>query len=342
MEKKKIKVAVGMSGGVDSSVAAALLKEQGYEVTGVHLECWDEPGCKVDPNRKDALRVGLKLGIKMKVLDLRKEYEKRVIKWFYEELRKGRTPNPDVVCNREIKFGLFLDWAMKQGFEYIATGHYARLRDGRLLMGVDKKKDQTYFLGTLNKRQLDKVMFPVGEMIKDEVRQEAKRRGLHVWSKKGSSGICFIGDKLSFQEFLKQRVKEHEGEVVSMKGEVIGVHKGIEFYTIGQRHGFKVKQRSDKDRPWYVMRKEAKENRLVVGRKKDLQRREFEVEEWQWIGGRRSKGKIECRIRHGGRLIGCEIKGRQVRLDKAEQGIAEGQVAVIYKGEECLGGGVIS
>jgi len=342
MKKKKIKVAVGMSGGVDSSVAAALLKEQGYEVAGVHLECWDEPGCKVDPNWKDALRVGLKLGIKMKVLDLKKEYEKKVIKWFYEELRRGRTPNPDVVCNKEIKFGLFLDWVMKNKFDYMATGHYAQLGDGRLLMAVDKKKDQTYFLAMLNQRQLSKVMFPVGEMTKNEVRQEAKKRGLHVWDKKGSSGICFIGDKLSFQEFLKQRVKEHEGEVVNMKGEVIGAHKGIEFYTIGQRHGFRVRQKSSKTTSLYVVSKDSERNRLMVGRKKDLERREFRVEEWQWIGGRRPKGKLECRIRHGGRLIGCQIRGKKVRLDKIEYGVAEGQVCVVYREEECLGGGIIS
>jgi tRNA-specific 2-thiouridylase len=340
--KKKIKIAVGMSGGVDSSVAAALLVEQGYEVMGVFLECWQEPGCRTDEDRQDALKVALKLGIPFKVVDFKREYRKRVIDWFYSEFRKGRTPNPDVRCNREIKFGLFLDWAMKRGFDYIGTGHYARVRQGRLFRGVDEKKDQTYFLALVSKKQLKRVMFPVGEMTKAEVRREAKRRGLHVWDKKDSTGICFVGHDYSFGEFLKRRIKEHEGEVVDMKGKVVGKHKGFEFYTIGQRHGFRVRQKSSKTTPLYVVSKDPERNRLMVGSKKNLERKEFKVERWQWIGGQRPEGKLLCRIRHQGRLIGCEIKDKKVELNKVELGVAEGQVCVMYRGKECLGGGVIS
>jgi len=342
MRNKKIRVAVGMSGGVDSSVAAGLLKEQGYEVTGVFLECWKEPGCRAEGDRKDALKVALKLKIPFKVVDFRREYRRKVIDWFYEEFRKGRTPNPDVKCNKEVKFGLFLDWVKKNGFDYMATGHYARVEDGRLFRGVDERKDQTYFLAMVNKDQLRRVMFPIGGLIKDEVRQEAKKRGIHVWDKRDSTGICFIGHDYSFENFLKRRIKEHEGEVVDLKGEVIGKHKGYEFYTIGQRHGFTVHPRSTKVKALYVVKKDAKANRLVVGGKKDLGRREFKVEDWHWIGGKRPKGRLLCRIRHQARLIGCEVKGKIVRLDQAEQGVAEGQIGVVYKGKECFGGGVIS
>lgn len=393
-KNKNIKVAVGMSGGVDSSVAAALLVEQGYRVTGVFLECWKEPGCKTDPNRKDALKVGLRLKLPMKVLDFKKEYKKRVMDWFYRELKQGRTPNPDVVCNQEIKFGLFLDWALKNGFDYVATGHYARIgrvinhalsatdslrRPARrsylhtrcnfsmiskpsklhlrklaekqldslcLLQAKDRRKDQTYFLAMLKQKQLARVMFPIGHLTKTEVRQEAKKRGLHVWNKKDSTGICFIGHDLSFEEFVKKRIKPHEGEVVNIKGKVIGRHKGVEFYTIGQRHGFdtNAKCKGQNAKPLYVVSKNIKNNRLVVGERKGLLRDSFEVEEWSWINHQSLiiDHQLHCRIRHGGRLVSCRIDGNRVKLKEKVFGVAPGQVAVLYRGEECLGGGMIS
>jgi len=399
-----MKIAMAMSGGVDSSLVAALLKEQGCEVVGVYLDCWSEPGCRVDQNRKDAMRVGLKLGIPMKVINFRKEYKKRVMAWFFEEVKKGRTPNPDVLCNKEIKFGMLLDWVEKNGFDKLATGHFARLKfvnhslsENRrsllqqqcrlgsrladsakqkpssanlrklsekkvncisLMQAKDKKKDQTYFLSLLKQEQLGKVMFPVGELTKDEVRAKAKKRGIHVWNKKSTSGICFIGHQISFEDLLKTRVKEHEGEVIDIKGKVIGKHKGVEFYTIGQRHGFEVRQISSSSKALFVVNKDRDKNQLVVGEKESLMRDEFEVEEWSWInaGYELSRGvrnlkrsNLFVRIRHGGKLVEGKIDGNKVRLKEKVFGVAPGQVAVLYgKTEgcvptvfECLGGGVI-
>jgi len=344
-----MKVVVGLSGGVDSALAAALLKEQGYEVTGVFLECFNESGCRTDQDRKDALGVALKLKIKFKVLDFKREYKKRVLDWFYREYKAGRTPNPDVVCNREIKFGLMLNWAMKNKFDYLATGHFARIVSTRhtkfsvpihLFRSVDKKKDQTYFLAMLKEKQLKKVMFPIGNLTKKQIRQEAKKRGLKVWDKKDSTGICLVGHDYSFEEFLKRKIKEHEGKVVNIKGGVIGKHQGVEFYTIGQRHGFKITEKSTNRPRYFVVGKEMKKNIVIVGGKKDLARKEFEVEKWSWISSLRGES-LQVRIRHQGRLIACKIKGNKVILSKAEYGIAPGQVAVIYQGSECLGGGII-
>jgi tRNA-specific 2-thiouridylase len=340
-----------MSGGVDSSLAAALLKERGHEVMGVYLDCWDEPGCGVNQDRRDALKVAMKLGIKLKILDFKKEYKKKVIGWFYREIKAGRTSNPDVVCNREIKFGLFYDWVMKQGFDYVATGHYARIKNNRLYQAADKQKDQTYFLYNLRQEQLGKILFPIGEMTKAEVRKEVKKKGLHNWDKKDSVGICFIGNRISFEEFLAKKIKTHKGEVVDKQGKVIGSHKGVEFYTIGQRHGFDTNSKFKKQNAakMYVVSKDMKTNRLVVGEKKKLERKEFEIKGLHQIDNRYQMpdSGLKCRIRHQGRLIGCRLKqlgkGRyKVGLDELEMGVAEGQICVFYQGKECLGGGVIS
>ena len=348
--KKDLKVAIGISGGVDSALAAALLKEQGYDVTGVFMECWNEPGCRTDDDRKDALKVALKLKIPFKVLDFKKAYRQKVVDWFYKEYKKGRTPNPDIVCNQEIKFGIFYDWMVENGFDFMATGHYARLQrlrrsaggQARLLRSADANKDQTYFLALLKEKQLKKVLFPIGHLTKDQVRREAKKRVLPVWDKKDSTGICFIGNDYSFSEFLKRRIKTHEGQVLDKKGKVIGSHQGIEFYTIGQRHGFRVNPRSTSAPALFVVSKNAKNNQLMVGFKKDLAKKEFAVEKWQWIGAEPTKKTgLLFRIRHRGELVGAKIIGKKVRLSKPVFGVASGQVAVVYQGLECLGGGVI-
>ena len=358
-----MKAAVGLSGGVDSALSAALLQEQDYQITGVFLECFNEPGCRTDQDRKDALAVALKLKIPFRVLNFKKEYRQKVLDIFYREYQAGRTPNPDIACNREIKFGLFLDWALKNKFDYIATGHYAQLGYGsatrnfrransclnggpsdaslcapkfalpapiHLLQSVDKIKDQTYFLALLKQDQLQHVLFPIGHLTKQQVRLEAKKRGLAVWNKKDSSGICFIGHDIKFKDFLQKKIKSHVGMVVDLAGKVIGKHDGAEFYTIGQRW----------HRPYFVIQKDIKRNRLIVGKKPELAKKEFEVESWNWIN--LLKGStLKCRIRHQGGLITCRIQGKKVILSRPEYGIAAGQAAVIYCRSECLGGGII-
>ncbi|HEX7017319.1 MAG TPA: tRNA 2-thiouridine(34) synthase MnmA [Patescibacteria group bacterium] len=362
MTKKLGKVAVGMSGGVDSSLTAQLLVEQGYDVTGVFLECWRAPGCRSEEDRKDALQVALKLGIPFKVLDFKQTYKDKVVEYFFNEYEAGRTPNPDVMCNVEIKFGLFYDWAMEQGFEYVATGHYAKISHGQLCIPADEHKDQTYFLYRLHKEQLDHILFPLGELTKQQVRTEAKQRHLHVADKKDSVGICFIGD-INVHNFLYERLGENPGQVIDTQGNVLGEHKGLWFYTVGQRHGFDINKvtlvtKSDGTTinkhnipPFYVIKKIPEKNQLMVGFGAETYFDNFEVNDIHWINQQTPIGKRELlvRIRHTGKLIPCSLskEGEQlsVNLTEPTQGIAEGQSAVFYQrvGDEtiCLGGGVI-
>jgi len=337
-----MKVAVGLSGGVDSAVAAALLKEQGYDVTGVFLECWNEPDCRTDKDRQDALKVALKLRIPFRALDFKKEYRKRVMNLVYREFKTGITPNPDILCNREIKFGLFLEWTIKHSFDFVATGHYAQIKNNKLLQSVDKDKDQTYFLAMLKEKQLKRALFPIGHLLKKQVRFEAKKRGFHVWNKKDSTGICFIGHDLPFKEFLQKKIKIHRGKVIDKAGRVIGAHDGVEFYTIGQRHGFRVAAKTTASQPLFVIQKDIKSNRLIVGKKRDLAKIGFMVDAWSWIAKAPLQGRtLQVRIRHQGKLIPCKIEGKKVILRQAASGVAPGQVAVIYSGIECFGAGVI-
>jgi len=341
---KKEQVAVGLSGGVDSAVAAALLLEQGYGVVGVYLECWAEPGCRVPQDRKDALAVALRLRITFQVLDYRRQYKEKVLEYFFREYKAGRTPNPDVMCNLEIKFGLFYKWALENGFDYLATGHYARIKKHKmqdslqtaaqglrvkykLFRGKDEEKDQSYFLYRLKQEQLEHILFPIGDMSKKQVRAEAKKRGLPVADKPDSQGICFIG-KVKLAEFLKRRIKEKKGEVVDVQGNVLGEHRGIWFYTIGQRHGFTVRLRDKEQKfKWkgkvpalYVVAKNVKQNCLIVGTAWELEKREFRVSDLHWIdesfkvkissasADEQDFSNIRVRIRHGGRLIPVSLK----------------------------------
>ncbi len=357
------KVALGLSGGVDSSVAALLLKEQGYEVTGVFMKCWDEKadGCTAEEDRASAVQVAGELDIKFKDLDYTKEYEEKVISYFFEEYRAGRTPNPDVVCNKDIKFGLFLDWALEEGYDHIATGHYARISSNKannkgksdvviLRQGIDSSKDQSYFLYRLEQRQLTKTLFPLGELTKEEVRAKAKQAGLSTYNRPDSQGICFIG-KVDIKRFLQERIKPKKGKVVHVNGKDVGEHDGVWYYTIGQRHGFKV----DKyfGLPLYVVDKDVENNVLVVGFAKDVLKDSFLVEDIHWISGEmperlKEKGKLRCRtrIRHLGKLHDSEIKLEngtlEVKMKEPSFGIAPGQSAVFYGGDTVLGGGIIS
>lgn len=359
-----LRVAVAMSGGVDSSVAAALLKDAGYDIVGVFLTCWSKGiGCSTETDRMDALRVAVKLGIPFRVFNFEKEYKERVIDRFFEAYKKGLTPNPDIWCNEEIKFGLFLEKALSElKVDCIATGHYARiklktqnskLKTLHLLMGVDKNKDQSYFLYRLTKFQLSKTLFPIGSLTKQLVREIAKEKGLHNAEKPDSQGICFIGN-INVNEFLKRRLPIKQGEVVRTNDEVIGVHDGVWFYTIGQRHGFKINKYQGQ--PLYVIEKDVKNNRLIVGRGKESEVKSFAMGDLHWIyenekparpaGGLKIKNeKLRVRIRHLGELMPCRLETgdseAQVELENPTRGVAPGQHAVFYQGEEVLGGGVI-
>ncbi|MBU1200589.1 tRNA 2-thiouridine(34) synthase MnmA [Patescibacteria group bacterium] len=355
-----MKIAVGLSGGVDSAVSALLLKRQGYEVVGVYLHCWnnDSSGCGADEDKKSALKTALEIGIPFKILDFSKEYMSRVIDYFYREYRAGRTPNPDVMCNSEIKFGLFLEWAMENDFDYVATGHYARLDSGqgrmtKLMIPKDKHKDQTYFLWKLGQKELKKVLFPLGDCLKSEVRSMAKKAKLSVADRKDSQGICFVG-KVDVRDFLKKRLKVKKGDVLDKKGNKIGGHDGAWFYTIGQRGGWNITVKfKDPIPPLYIVEKDVKKNLLVVGESKDAKRKSFKVGELSWVGGddwgrlRTRLRRAKVRIRHGGELVPVSVsnvKGRtlDIEMGGGQRGVAAGQSAVFYSDDgECLGGGVI-
>ena len=268
----KKRVVLGMSGGVDSSVAAILLKEQGYEVIGVFMKNWDETDengvCPADEDYKDVIAVAEQLDVPYYSVNFVKEYWDRVFTYFLDEYRAGRTPNPDVMCNKEIKFKAFLDYAVKIGADYIATGHYARIeRDSgkvRLLRGLDDNKDQTYFLCQLSQEQLDKVIFPIGEYNKKDIRAIAEKYNLKTAKKKDSTGICFIGER-DFAEFLNRYLPAKPGKIVTADGENLGNHVGLMHYTIGQRKGIGIGNTKDgSGEPWFVADKDLEKNELIV------------------------------------------------------------------------------
>lgn len=365
MDKKR--VAIGLSGGVDSAVAAALLKKQGYEVTGVHLYCYDEGlYCTAKEDRVSAVRVAKHLGIPLLVWDLRKEYKDKVIKYFFAEYKSGRTPNPDVVCNREIKFGLFMEKALRElKADYVATGHYARIREDKnglhLLRGADESKDQSYFIYNVTQGHLEHIFFPIGAYNKIKVRKLAQGFKLPNYSRKESMGICFIGP-VPIANFLREHLPAKVGSVVNTKGEIIGEHDGAWFFTEGQRHGFRLFKTTGL--PLYVIGKNMTTNTLVVGRGEEAKVSQFEVEKPHWINQltvNRTRSKIATsalrngqltvgvRIRHLGEIMPATIKpvassqeSLVVTLRTPTVGIAPGQSAVFYKGKEVLGGGIIS
>jgi len=350
---KKEKILVAMSGGVDSSVVAALLVRAGYDVTGAFMvnydgqvpngeSCWHG-------DYQDALRVAAHLGIPLMRLDFVTEYKKFVLDYLYKEYSAGRTPNPDVMCNKFVKFGFWLKAADKLGFDKLATGHYATLvkRAGKfkLLAAKDGNKDQTYFLHQLNQKQLSKVLFPVGEYTKDEVRKLAKKFGLPTAEKEESMGICFIGE-VSMRDFLKGKVKASPGKIINTQGEVVGKHTGLPFYTIGERG---VGLDKSAGRPYFVVGKNIKKNQLVVGFENDpaMFKKEVLVKSVNWISGQTPKFPLKCqvRMRHRQPLVNCILhaNGRDVLINfnKPERAVTPGQFAVFFKNNECLGGGAV-
>lgn len=336
-----------MSGGVDSSVAAALLVNAGYDVTGmfaVNYEDTSLPGesCwRGDYN--DALRVAAKLKIPLLRLNFVKEYKKHVLDYMYREYRAGRTPNPDVLCNKFVKFGVWLKKAKELGFDKIATGHYARLSGGKnlqLRQAVDDNKDQTYFLHQLTQTQLKHVLFPIGKYTKPQARALADKYKLPTAKKEESMGICFVGE-VPMKKFLMKKIKTKKGKIVFSSGKAAGVHDGLAFYTIGERIGIKTENRA----PFYVVGKNIKKNELIVGPENDpmLFSREMKVKDINWIAGRAPKFPLKCevRLRHRQPLQKCVVNKNKVVFAKSQRAVTPGQFAVFYAKGVCLGGGVI-
>lgn len=342
------RVYVGMSGGVDSSLTAALLVEQGYEVTGVYMKNWtqDLPGmkCPWADDLADAKRVAVQLGIDFKVFDFENEYRDKVVEYMITEYKAGRTPNPDIMCNQEVKFKLFLDAALEDGADLIATGHYARVEDGQLKMAEDTNKDQTYFLYRVTQRALEKTLFPLGNYSKPVVREMARERGLYTAAKKDSQGICFVG-KVGIREFLSQYVEQVPGSIIDIQTKkVLGVHDGAIFYTLGQRHGLDL----GGGLPYYVVGKDMDKNEVYVTtdlNNESLWKSTVELHSVHWINGQPSTGTYSIRIRHRAPLVDAalEVHGDGATLEVTDQqrAIASGQSVVIYDGVVCIGGGIV-
>ncbi|GMQ94956.1 MAG: tRNA 2-thiouridine(34) synthase MnmA [Patescibacteria group bacterium] len=363
MREKKEKVFIGLSGGVDSSVAAAILQKEGYDVTGVFIRVWQPPflPCTWKEDRLDAMRVAAHLDIPFLTMNFEKEYKKEVVDYMIDAYKRGLTPNPDVMCNRTIKFGAFWREAVKMGALHVATGHHARTRkienkrsnikNYRLLKGVDEGKDQSYFLWTLTQKQLQKTLFPVGEYEKSDVRKMAEEFGLHTAQKKDSQGLCFVG-KLNMRDFLKHFIEEKRGDVLNVGGEVIGWHEGAYFYTLGQRHGFTITKKGAHDTPYYIVGKNIEHNTLAISHKKTSgvvanTKRKVTIKNTNWIADTPLVGKkiYAARVRYRQPLQQCTVKN--ISDDEATivfdepQLIPAGQSLVLYDGEECLGGGIM-
>jgi tRNA-specific 2-thiouridylase len=345
------KVFVGMSGGVDSSVAAMLLVDQGYDVTGVYMKNWsrDLPGmkCPWAEDLADAKRVAVKLGIDFLVWDFEKEYREKVVEYMLDEFRKGNTPNPDIMCNQEIKFKLFYEKAMAAGADFIATGHYARVCESLLLRAVDENKDQTYFLYRMPQEALEHTLFPIGGMLKPEVKKLAAENGLHNAYKKESMGVCFVGE-VGMKDFLKEYIDIEPGEIREMESErVLGYHEGAVFYTIGQRHGLYLdgeKGVVNDGMPYYVVKKDIENNIVYVS--KNLNSRNLWTDELKLrdilIRTETAAKNVLVRLRHRAPLIPAKFDGEMLYFEHEIKRPASGQSAVLYDGEVCLGGGIIA
>ncbi|MFC4618109.1 tRNA 2-thiouridine(34) synthase MnmA [Camelliibacillus cellulosilyticus] len=350
----KKRVVVGMSGGVDSSVTALLLKEQGYDVVGIFMKNWDDTDengvCTATEDYEDVAHVAGQIGVPYYAVNFEKQYWDKVFTYFLDEYKAGRTPNPDVMCNKEIKFKAFLDHALALGADYVATGHYARVsrEDGHvyLLRGADSGKDQTYFLNQLTEAQLSKVLFPLGALQKSDVRAIAKKHGLATADKKDSTGICFIGER-NFKDFLSHYLPAQKGEIRTIDGELKGMHDGLMYYTNGQRQGLGI---GGPGGPWFVCGKDLKTNTLYVAPEdhEALFSEGLSAENVNWINGTPKDKALRCtakfRYRQPDRPVTVFIESDtrvKVAFDEPQKAITPGQAVVFYDGDRCLGGGTI-
>ena len=360
----KTKVLVAMSGGVDSSVAALLMKQKGYEVIGVFMKNWsgtkNEYGeCAWREERKIALKIASLIDIPLLTVDFEKQYKKKVIKKMFENYKKGITPNPDIDCNQKIKFPLLLKLAKKLKADYLVTGHYARIKKEKnkfyLCRAKDENKDQSYFLYRLTKAQLSKIIFPIGDYIKSQIREIAKEHAFPNFNKKSTVGICFIG-KINLKKFLQKKITSKPGKILDPNGKEIGKHDGVYYYTIGQRlgprYGFDIKKPNEKKmKRWYVALKNTKTKVIVAAPENHplLYRKKIIIKNPHWINPLKNKNiEVFSRIRQVGELIPSKLsfnkktKKFEVVLKRPITGISEGQAIVLYQGKKCLGGGVIN
>lgn len=346
------RVIVGMSGGVDSSVSALLLKEQGYDVIGLFMKNWEENDadgvCQSVKDYEDVMRVCDKIGIPYYSVNFVQEYRDHVFASFVEDLKAGHTPNPDILCNREIKFNVFMKKAFELGGDYLATGHYCRTQDGRLLKGVDPNKDQSYFLYTITSGKLEKVLFPIGDLPKTEVREIARKANLPTSEKKDSTGICFIG-KRDFKPFISRYISYRKGPMISAEGKKVGTHDGVAFYTIGQRKGLGIGGEGD---AWFVYAKDVERNILRVAQGENhpaLFNDRLKATELSWVKGDipllpyRCKAKIRYRqVEQPCTLVKIENGTLDVIFDQPQRAVTPRQSIVFYEGDVCIGGGIIA
>jgi len=353
------RIVVGLSGGVDSAVTAYLLKQQGHEVVGVFMKNWEaddlEEDCPIRQDFQDVLAIADVLGIEVELVNFSQAYQDRVFAYFLAEYQAGRTPNPDVLCNAEIKFKAFLKHALGLGADHIATGHYARLQgeypDRRLLKGLDPNKDQSYFLYRLTQRRIEKALFPIGHLAKPQVRQLARQAGLPVAEKKDSTGICFIGER-PFREFLQRYLPSQPGDVLTPEGRVVGRHQGLMYYTLGQRQGLGIGgvKGAAEGAPWFVAGKDLEKNRLIVVQGHDhplLRSPTLQAADLSWLGEPPQPGRrYTAKTRYRQQDAACTVevisdKRLALRFDEDQWAVTPGQSVVVYDGENCLGGGVI-
>jgi tRNA-specific 2-thiouridylase len=358
------KVYVGLSGGVDSAVSAALLKSQGFEVHGVFIKAWTPEGypCTWKEDRRSAMRVAAVLDIPFHTLNLEKEYKRDVVDYMIREYKEGRTPNPDVMCNKEIKFGAFLNWAREQGADFVATGHYAELSKEKygsevLRESKDSSKDQSYFLWAIKKEDLPQIIFPIGHLQKSEVRKLAEKFDLPQATRKDSQGLCFLG-QIDMKEFLKEFADTQEGNVLNLKGEVVGTHDGAILYTLGERHGFRVSNKTTDNKPLYVVRKDINANTITVAHEDKValatanDKKEFPLTDTNFYTDLTKIENLTCRYRYRQEKIPCkveEVGGFKLLFSEAQPTAASGQSVVFYLpaeeaggGDLCLGGAVLA